>query len=316
MTPAQQSTRAPSAQETIRPKIRRELNTKILVGIGSDEGHIPALDLLGRLRFPESEITLLHAVDTAYPIPDADGAKEAEYARVMENIGRRLLPLAKNEAQLRRLEVKTELVFGRAADCLRSRAERDNSQLIAVCATKHGPWSSGYMGSATCSLALNATQSLLVAKPPIHHKSTLRVVLGIDQSTKVDALLQRFVDLAPQGIEEIFIVSAYQIDDEIARAAHEELPMLGGDIDRFLLERFSEKNADLVRLLTGFGYRAQSSVDCAAPVDALQAAMKDFRADLLIIGGTGDASPAGSKIGSVALHEIIAEPYSVLMLRG
>jgi nucleotide-binding universal stress UspA family protein len=297
------------------PQTQVAKTTKIVVGIDSAKGYVPAIDLLARLKLQKPFATLLHAVDTRCPLENADAHVQAEYAKVVENIGLRSLDASVDEACGRDIKAKTKLVFSPVADAIMRESEESGADLIAIRALKHGAWASGYLGSATCALAINSSKSLLVAKKPIEHSHPLRIVLAVDHSSQTAGLVWRFLQLAPAGIAEILVLTSYEINDETARAANRNLPALGADVDRWLSESLAEKNDRLVGVLAEHGYQAKSSVIKEPADDAIRVAMQGFRADLLIIGALGNGSSAGAKIGSIALHEITAEPYSVLMLR-
>jgi nucleotide-binding universal stress UspA family protein len=161
----------------------------------------------------------------------------------------------------------------------------------------------------TCS------RSLLVAKRPIEHRRPLRAVLAVDHSDHTSEVIFKFLQLAPKGISDILVLTSYQIDDETAKTAHRNLPSLGADVDRWLSESLAEKNRRLVELLGEHGYKATSCVVNEPADDAIRVAMQVHHGDLLIMGAVGSGSCPGAKIGSIALHEITSEPFSVLMLR-
>jgi nucleotide-binding universal stress UspA family protein len=239
----------------------------------------------------------------------------AEYTKVVQNLGLTALDAATDEACSRDLKAKTKLVFGRAANCMIAEADLAGADAIGLCATHRGTWNSSYLGSATCALAINSHTSLLVAKGQVKKATDFTAVLATDHSNGSDQWIDHFVSLAPQGITHIHVVSAYEVDDEAAAAAHRNLAMLGGDVERWLFENVSEKTSAVANKLTQAGFKTTLSVTEERATDAIRHAMQNHHADLLVIGAHGNKQLPGAKIGSVALHEIVAEPYPVFLVR-
>jgi nucleotide-binding universal stress UspA family protein len=49
--------------------------------------------------------------------------------------------------------------------------------------------------------------------------------------------------------------------------------------------------------------------------DAIKQTMQEFNAQLLIVGAHGHGFFERMMLGSIALHQVVAEPHSVLVLR-
>lgn len=288
---------------------------KAIIGIDTSNNYRPAIDLLARLGFAQPSVTLLHAANTACPMQGVDAHVEAEYVKVVQNLGLAALDLAIDHACGLDLKPKSKLVFGRAADALILEATQGDADLLAVCATHSNRWNSTFLGSATCALAIGSPISLLVAKGQIKRGKSLTAVVATDHSPSSHSWIRQFFDLKPHGIKHVHIVSAFGVDDETAFASNKNLAMLGGDVKRWLQETIEEKNAALVEEFVNAGIQATATaVEMDAP-NAIHHAMEEFHADILVIGSHGNTNIPGTQIGSVALHEIIAEPYPVLMLR-
>ena len=288
---------------------------KIIVGIDRNGVYKPALDLIASLRFADLELTLMNAAPTESPIPFTDARMEAEYTKVVQNLGLAALDAAVDEACARGLKAQTKLVFGRAADSMVKEAALIGADLIALCTTHRGANRKNYMGSATWALVTDTPTPLLVAKGPIGRSNKLAAVLATSHSNESDGWIKRFIELAPEGISHLHVVSAYEVDDEAAAVTHRNLAMLGGDVDRSLCAAITEKTSAVARKLTEAGFETTFKVVKSSPSDAIREAMQETHGKLLIIGANDGARPSGSKIGSVALHELVAEDYPVLIVR-
>lgn len=288
---------------------------KAIVGIDSNGAYKHSLDLIARLRFTEPHLTLLHAVPSAAATKFPDARCEAEYARVLQNQGLALLDAAVDEACGRDLMSKTKLVFGKASDCLISESEQSGADLLALTATHRGSKTQTFSGSTHCACAMNATVPLLIAKGPVQRTRDFVVVLAVDHSSTCQRWLDRFIELAPKGITRLHVVSAYEVDDETATATHHNLAMIGGDVERWLVETITEKTQAVVKRLTEAGYNVTFNVQEGPALDAIHKAMEEQKANLLVLGVHGNKQAPGTMLGSVALHELIAEPFPIFLVR-
>jgi len=187
--------------------------------------------------------------------------------------------------------------------------------VLALTATHRGNWSASFSGSTHCACALNCTTPLLVAKGEVKRTKEFSVVLAVDHSSTCQRWIDRFIELAPKGITKLHVVSAYQVDDEAATATHHNLAMIGGDVERWLSEQISDKTKAVADRLIEAGFNVTFSVEEAPAVDAIRRAMQVHHGELLVLGVHGNKQAPGSMLGSVALHELIAEPFPVFLVR-
>jgi nucleotide-binding universal stress UspA family protein len=288
---------------------------RAIIGIDTKEAYKPTVELFAKLKFTDSHLTLMHAAPVVCPITAADARAEAEYTKVVQNLGLAALDAAAEFATAHGIEPRTKLVFGRAADSLILEAQAEDSELIGLRATHRGSSKSSYLGSATCALAINSPTSLLVAKGPFKSNHEFTAVLATDHSNTSDKWIERFLNFGPKGISRLHILSAYEVNDEVAAAAHKNLAMLGGDVARWLNETIAERTEAVADKLAKAGLEVTFSVVETPATDAIRNAMRDTHADLLIIGAHGNTQPPGAKIGSVALHQVVAEHYPILMIQ-
>lgn len=291
---------------------------KAILGIDSQEHYKPAMCLLSRLGFPKPELTLLHSADPLLPFAPtlaADAGLQAEYTRTVENLGIDALDKAMDDACAHHFRAKTRLAYGSPSQALIHEAEQTNADLVAVCATHRGRWTSSFLGSVSRALAISCPCSILIAKSPEVPKPPMRAVFATDHSPYSDRAFERFLEMAPAGIKKITVVSAYEIDDHEAEVLHRNLAMLGGLVDTWVEDTLTEKNNALVKQLEKAGYEADARVVKGAPNPTIRRAMQEAQADLLIMGAQGHGFLERMLIGSVALHQVVAEDYPVLVLR-
>jgi nucleotide-binding universal stress UspA family protein len=286
-----------------------------VLGIDTKEAYRPALDLLAKLCFPDLELSLLHVAPTVCPITGSDARVDTEFMKVARSLGLSALDAAKSAALMLGLEAATNMEYGRAADEMVRFAKAGNADLVAVCATHHGTRNSSYLGSATCALAIGSPTSLLVAKGPLRNSDGLRVVLATDNSTVSERWIEKFIGFAPTGISELHVVNSYEVNDALAAAVHTNLAMLGGDVGRWIQETMNERTEATAEKLKDAGFKVSHEVVEGSATDAIYHALTTYHADLLVLGAHGAIELPNAKIGSVALHEVVAEPYPVLLVR-
>lgn len=290
---------------------------KAIVGIDPQGCYKPALCLLAKLRFAKSEVVLLSTVDAVLPFApsEGDGGMQAEYSKVIHNLCLSALDAAVDEACARGLHAKARLAYGAPGKVLVEEAEAQKADLVAVRATHHGLWSSSFLGSVSRSLAISCAASVLVAKDDRATPPLLNLVFATDHSEYCNRALDRFLALGPAGIRHIHVVSAWDVNDREAEILAKNLPALGGMADSWIEDQVEAKNAEVVAKLGQAGYSASSAAVRGDADDAIRQAMRDTKADLLVLGAQGHGFFERALAGSVALHQVVAEPYPVLIVR-
>ena len=291
---------------------------RIIVGVDEAGAYKPAVKLLGQLHFQNPAVLLLHAADVGLALPGnqpVSPESHEEYSKAIQNMGLRALDEAKDVACSWDLNVRSKFVFGKAARTLISEAGVAQADLVVVCASHRGIWSTSFLGSVSRAVSIYCRSSVLIAKGEITSKRPLRAVFATDHSAYADAALNRFIKLGSHGIDEVHVVSAYEVDDNEAEALQLNLPMIGGDVDRYLGEVVRSCNEICCAKLQTAGYKTSSIVAKGSPTDVIRQAMQNTSADLLIVGAQGGGAMEEVLIGSVALHQVAAEPYPVLLVR-
>lgn len=291
---------------------------KVIVGVDSHRAYVPTLALIQQLRLPQPHLTLVHACDTALPfqaVSEPDSHTQAEYSRVVQNLGLTALDSAIDEACSRDLHARSKLVFGKAAACLIQEADKVDAELIAVCATHVGSWGNTYVGSVSRALAVNAHSSVLVTKGEHRFPDTIKAVLAVDHSLFGERCVERLIEMKPRGLRDITLVSAYDVNDQEAAVLEQNLTHLGGDVERWLEENTEARNEWTAKKLRDAGYNVTTKAVQGSAKDVIHNTMQETQADLLIVGSQGHGFVENAQIGSVSLHQVASEPYPILVLR-
>lgn len=293
---------------------------KTLVGVDNEEHYLDALLLLSRLRFRGNRTLLAHVqppiLSPVYSSP-ATYIPDPGLDDKLRQAGHRLLHAAELEARSLGLGEELEKLYtvGPEAGCLMDLATDHEADLVAIGSGKKGTLESFLLGSVGRSLAADAVQSFLIARGQRRSIGGVRAVYATDLSARSDRCLDRLLGMAPEGIEEITVVSAsegstpqnlgrefgYDSEDGIS---NEELRRIGTAAGEGMAER-----------IRSLGYRAQFSWEDGYPQDALSAAMRRTRSELMILGARGHKFIDRLFHGSVSYHEVAAEPYSVMVVR-
>ena len=205
--------------------------------------------------------------------------------------------------------------MGYTAESLTRAAEEDHVNLVATCATHRGAFASAYLGSVSRALAIGSPTSVLTAKSGFKTKDELTVVIATDHSNFGWAALSQFQHLAPAGIKELHVISAYDISDNDAATLNKTLPMLGGDVDKWLSDTVHAANDRFIKKLQEAGYKATGHIMKGRTNDVIKDFMEKVNADLLVVGSQGHGFFERVRIGSTSVHQVVNEAYPVLVLR-
>ncbi|HEY0868661.1 MAG TPA: universal stress protein [Fimbriimonas sp.] len=291
---------------------------KALVGIDSEGAYAPGLHLLKKIDFPEAELTLLHACNPALiyaPFGVPAGIVAADYMDAAKKAGEACLQRAIEEAAALGCQVHSTVVLEGPAQGLTHYAELDKDDLIVVGAHRRNAAQAMFLGSVSRALAIGAKCSVLVGKGEIDHDRPLKAIFATDHSDYADRALAKLLEMRPRGIESIDVLTAYEIDDYEAALLHMELPKLGGMVDEWLEETLCERGNKVSAQLRNAGYGSAVHVKKGKANPMIARSMKELGADILIIGAQGHGFLERLLIGSVSLHQVVAEPYPVLLLR-
>jgi len=292
---------------------------KAIVGIDTFGAYKPAIQLLARFKFSNPRTTLAHFMNSLLPyVPVEFGERayvQAEVIKTMENVARTALDDAKLEACERDLFPRTLIRLGNPATGLSDLATELHADLVAVRAERGSLWSTSFLGSVSRGLAIGCHASILVAKDPVKENLPLKVVLATDHSEESNRWITKFLSWHPKGISEIHVVTAYEVSDREAHILNANLPALGGMVDAWIEEHLQSLNTRVVDKLRAAGYQATSRVGAGRPDDVIRQAMQDTQSDVLVMGAQGHGFIERLFIGSCAMHQVVAEPYPVLVVR-
>jgi len=309
---------SPPPARSVRAGVIMSTGTRIVLGVDGNGAFIPALSLVGRLRFPQPTLSLIHVAPENLPIWPMFGdlVKDANrYGQIVGNLGCEALHDATTRACGKNLPSDARLLHGEPAQRLVEQSEVEEADLVAVNARSRGARGRSFIGSVSRALAITSRTSVLISKGEVSGHGPIRAVFATDGSPFADRCLDRFIELHPEGIAEVFVVSAWDIDDTEARLLGQNLAMLGGDVERTIQERVQELATAAADKLTQAGISTRTIVSRGSANEVIHYVMGATGADLLVVGSEGHGAMTRPIVGSVALHQVAAETYPVLIVR-
>ena len=290
---------------------------KVVLGIDLQQAYIPALHQLAKLRMKDVELILVQTsppIEATLPPYPVDGAVIDMVQQTFRAAAEEALARATDEAKALGMPAKSLFCLGPSGELINEVVEDEGAELVALRSMHHGAFQSEFMGSVTRVVMSGCKTSVLVAKQEPKVGPTVDVVFGADGSPFNGQCVDRFISFKPAGIGTIFVVAAWgcasQLEHVLRHALHHSL-----DVDA-KLKSVAEHSAHCVAdRLSGAGYRTQVLVGQGTSEHVLAEQMRETEAELLVVGAHAKGLIERTIVGSTSLHEVINEPYNVLLLR-
>ncbi|MES2461525.1 MAG: universal stress protein [Armatimonadota bacterium] len=291
---------------------------RIVLGVDREGHYEPALRLLSRLRPESAAVDVLHVAEIPLLFSDmtVPSAMElmADAMKEEQQCGHQLCEAAAERLSRAGLAARVPPVTGGYPSAeIMAYADRTEARLIAVGATRKGVLRTLFLGSVGRALVIGAHQSILIGKGAVAETGPLRAVFATDHSAYAERSLQELLALAPKGISHLTVATCYPKD--FLPAIRPFLPEFVVDPAEWIGAYLTQRNEKVVSALAPLGCTVDARILEEAPGSGLPRIMKETGADLLILGAQGHGFLERLKLGSTAFHQVVSEPYSVLVLR-
>ena len=291
---------------------------KILVGVDTARHYQAAMNLTARLKFQKPHWILGHSVEVKVPMTAygsaAEAAYRAEFVQLANVTGENTLEEAKAFASGHGYDAETIMLAGSPAVALAQHADDIHVDMIAVHSNRKGRLGSFFMGSVSRGLSISAHQSILISKGDVLAIGPIRVVFATDHSEYTNRALDKFIAMKPQGISFIDLVSVMHMGSHVP--IDQPDPMYAAvAIEDSLWTEAKGKTEEAAKKLREAGYPCAGHLVNAHVNEGLSKAMSDFQADVLVMGAQGHGVMHRVMLGSTTLHQVVAEPYSVFLIR-
>jgi nucleotide-binding universal stress UspA family protein len=292
---------------------------RLLVGIDDTDRHRMTLDLIARLKFKDLNLSLANVV----PLTDAfvwmyQGQVVLNYDEVCGNLrsrGQQLLDQAEDDACARNLRAKSILMSGGKAEGLSTAADDERSDLIAVACDLKKPIDRLLSGSLAQTLALAAHQSVMIARHERRTNEPVRAVFATDHSAYANGCVDLLLSWNPMGFEHIEVLTAWSAVGHEAAVAGSKVLVDQDEVTTFVSRKVAAKTDAVAERFRTAGISASGRTVEAEINRVIHETMVETRADLLIIGARGHGFWDRPVLGSTAMHQVGAEPHSILILR-
>lgn len=290
---------------------------KALVGVDLEDTYKGAETLCKRLDFQNQKWIFANVAPllSAYspglspvmiPVADATDA--------LHNAGRKALEEAREIAGVEEIECLELIEDGNTAAALMRIAEERDADLIVAGSGKPRKGFLWTLGSVSRALSYGAKQSLLVSKQGIGGDGPLHAVFATDHSQYAKCALETLIEWAPRGLRRIDVLTAYDTGKEtlaLLRASTQ----VQLDFDRWVFENCRKESEAAAQQLRTIAPEVQIIIQQGRPNEVIAEVMKETGADLLILGAQGHGFVQRLLVGSTSLHQLVAEPYPVLLIR-
>ena len=292
---------------------------KVLVGVDSAGRYRPALDMVLGLGFPNLEVHLVNCVtsamvDGSFPDASMTGAL-AEVYRELEAAGRDDLEAAEQCVKEGGAKSVSKQTFGNITHRLLDYADENGCDLIAVASETKDYLGSLFFGSVAKGLVMGAKQSVLVVKSQEVSGGPVKAVLATDHSEYANNCMDLLMKMAPSGLGEIKVVSAFGAAKSMA-PKYQAIMKDASEQERAMVKvNVGKRNQELATKLGALCEKVSEEVVEGRPGPVIDAAMSDTGADLLIMGAQGHGFLDRITMGSVSFHQVVSTKHNVLVLR-
>jgi len=295
------------------------LFSRIVAAVDGSEASRDAVVLAARLACEhEGHLILCHAVNWLPPVAQlmSTGAI-VDPAPMLDSLGiegEALLDEAAGAARGLGVDPELRMVTGEPAECLVELAGKAKCRLIVM--GTHGRHGLGRLalGSTAEAVLRLGTMPVLTVRaaesaPGTRRRCFERILVGIDDSEPSDAAIRTVLDFPGEDRSELML---YSVADQAL--AHGWAPRSVATIDLLRVE--AQRIVDgAVAFARTRDVVAEGSVVDGAAAEALIAAARERRADLLVLGSHGRRGIQRFFLGSVAAAVVRAAPLPVLVVR-
>ncbi len=292
---------------------------RVLLGIDTYNAYPPAIQMVLNLGLPGVEVDLMHVIESVLPDGVFPEVREnhplMQMYREHERQGQEALDSAAGALGEAGIKSRTFLQKGDVAKTLIEHADKERCELVAARTALKGYYGSLFFGSVAKGLVIGAHQSILIVKGEDLQPKRLNVVFATDHSPYCDRCVDLLAAMAPKGIAHVTVMTANEMSAGIAGLLVNDLPDLKDVAPHWIQEKIEERNQAICEKLAPLGAKCESRIVDGHPNEAIKQVMEETKADLLIIGAQGHGFFERLTIGSKSFHQVVSEPYSVLVLR-
>lgn len=287
-----------------------------LIGVDLGGYWKTAVDLLQRLDFDQLNPTFVNAVESVLP----DGSfMELSSDHAITQI------IRENEAEGMRLaeEAKARLGLGGTAVVLRGEpkqilfdvSEETGADIVALGSERKSILGDLFFGSVAKAMLSGSRCSVLFGKQALGNEGPITAILATDHSDYANRAAHWFLKSKPRGIGKLVIMTAATVNPLVGKQVVQNVENMGDSIVASIMDGIRERNQMIANGFTEAGINCVAEVREAHPSAAIEAAMKEHNADLLIVGAQGRGFLERLRVGSISFDQVVNRPFNVLVVR-
>lgn len=287
-----------------------------LIGIDTDGNYLPAMRLMGRLAFDKAEWHLGHVDSPFTPMgtPFSSGEEVAAEFESARQEAVELMDQASDRACHYGIGARTHFMDGPVTASMMALADDLNADLVAIGSHRTGVLASVFLGSMGRGLAIGSKHSLLIGRGAVKETGPVSAVFATDHSYYAMRALDHLIAMKPTGLKTITLLTAYD-PSELGGTYFDELDKEAKSEKKTLHQKLTALSEIEVSKLRQAGYTAHYEMKPGNVHDAIKRAMDEIKPDLLILGAQGHGFIDRLLVGSVALHQVVSEPHSLMIIR-
>lgn len=287
---------------------------KAVIGIDLEGTYRRGTQLLARLDPSSIERTYVQAIEPVIPDATADSL-------TMTNAVGELMRQRQVAGQSAIEAVRTELGPGSfvldvagPAELTLATAEDQAADLIVVGSERKSRWSSLFLGSVAKGITIGATCSVLVGKLEVG-SGPVSAVLATDGSPYMERCVEELIRLGFRGLKKVTVLSACEPVPDFTGLPGLDAATHGAELQEVLKNRAEAAVERVSKRLHAAGIEVTTSVAFDDVNESIRAEMARSSADLVILGAQGHGFLERLTLGSVSMHQVVAEPFNALILR-
>ncbi len=296
-----------------------------LIGLSRETNGSPILELFARLGFEDCRATLAYVADDNsqqhhHPFGRNGSSATATLERTeclsaIEKDANQMLDEARANLYESGIHATHVILHGHPATALMEAGDQLCTDLICATATKQGALRCAVFGSVCRALTIHAKESVLISKGVPEGNKPFTAVLAIDHSPYCEKALDRLIEMNPMGIQKLIVMTAVAPREYDELWSSYDLPESEQATLRFDRDRVLARNAEIAQRFRGRNIEASVAVLDLPVRESINQVMTDNNADLLIMASQGHGFVERLTIGSLTLHEAVAETHSLLIVR-
>lgn len=293
---------------------------KAVVGVDSSPESLHAIRMVGRLKFTQPQLQLIHVIERLSPEEWANKPQNAndlltQFLRLQEKEGQDWLDKATAVARDFQLPAEAALKYGSTvANQLLQAAQNTQADLLVIGSRDESAFGKLLIGSVGRKLVTSAPRSLCITRTDLtQSQEPLDAVFATDHSDYASRCVDTLLHLAPRGLRRLTIMTAYP--REMVRSMRSFMPHVPSDISKWLEDNLHQQNQKIGERLKALGCEIQLKVVAQDPDSAIEDTMQTTASKLLIMGAQGHGFLERLTTGSHTFRQAVAGKHSVLILR-